>query len=290
MKPGIYSDIPSATYHADCADTPSLSASIAGIIWHRTPLHGWMAHPKNPNRIERDCSATFDLGTIAHAIILEGSEKSICVIDADDWRTKAAKEKRDDARCAGLTPILAHQIAEVRTMAKAAHDFITESELAGILQDGKPEQTLIAEYEGIWLRGRLDWITNDRKIILDYKTVGKSALPESFLRSSVFSYGYDIQAAMYLHLNALTGGDENAKFVWLVQETEAPYACSLMGASPSLIESGRRKLDSIIPKWRAGVETGIWHGYGNRIAWLEAPIWELAKVEERELMEAEEWV
>jgi hypothetical protein len=29
--------------------------------------------------------------------------------------------------------------------------------------------------------------------------------------------------------------------------------------------------------------TGEWPGYGKRIAWLEAPAWELAKVEEREM-------
>lgn len=286
MNPGIYT-MESAAYHADPCPEPSLSSSIAGVIWHRTPLHGWMAHPKLNPQYKHVESSTFDLGSAAHAIILEGNEGKIAIIEADDWRTKSAKEARDEARARGMIPMLPSQHAEVMEMATAAHLAVKDSELEGIFHDGKPEQTAIAK-DGIWMRGRFDWLTTDRKIILDYKTVSRSASPESFLRSSVFSFGYDIQAAMYLHLNELTGGPENAKFVWLVQETEAPYACSICGASPSLIESGQRKLSRVIDQWTECLMTGIWPGYGKRIAWLEAPVWELAKVEEREFMETEQ--
>lgn len=286
MDQGIYT-MPEDQYHADPCDAPSLSSSIAGIIWHRTPLHGWMAHPKNPNRIERGGSSTFDTGTAAHALILENDMSKFCVIEADDWRTNAAKEQRDQAREEGKTPILAKQLADLTAMASAAQAAVAQSEIAGIFQDGKPEQTILA-FDGIWIRGRLDWLTTDRKIILDYKTVSRSAAPESFLRSSVFNFGYDIQAAMYTLLNQLTGGPEDAKFLWLVQETEPPFACSILGAAPSLIESGRRKLDHCMNLWGACLDSGIWPGYGNRISWLEAPAWEIMKIEDREMMEEEQ--
>ena len=283
MKSGIY-QLSEEAYHADPCPQPALSASIAGIIWHRSPLHGWYAHPKlNPDHQPFE-SATFDLGSAAHAIVLEQDRSKLAIIHADDWRTKAAKEERDAARDAGKIPVLARQAADIYAMADAAIDAVKDSELDGIFQDGKPEQSIIVQDGDIWLRGRLDWLTNDNKIILDYKTVGKSANPESFLRGSVFQYGYDIQVAMYQRLvQAVTG--ETPKFVWLAQETEAPYACSLMGASPSLIESGNRKLDHVIKQWCECMKTGIWPAYGKRIAWLEAPAYELAKLEEREYME-----
>ena len=277
MKSGIY-QLSEEAYHADPCPQPALSASIAGIIWHRSPLHGWYAHPKlNPDYQPFE-SATFDLGSAAHAIVLEQDRSKLAIIHADDWRTKAAKEERDAARDAGKIPVLARQAADIYAMADAAIDAVKDSELDGIFQDGKPEQSIIVQDGDIWLRGRLDWLTNDNKIILDYKTVGKSANPESFLRGSVFQYGYDIQVAMYQRLvQAVTG--ETPKFVWLAQETEAPYACSLMGASPSLIESGNRKLDHVIKQWCECMKTGIWPAYGKRIAWLEAPAYELAKLE-----------
>ena len=93
---------------------------------------------------------------------------------------------------------------------------------------------------------------------------------------------------MYTLLNQLTGGPEDAKFLWLVQETEPPFACSILGAAPSLIESGRRKLDHCMNLWGACLDSGIWPGYGNRISWLEAPAWEIMKIEDREMMEEEQ--
>jgi len=286
ISTGIHT-ISAAEYHADPAEKPSLSSSIAGIIWHRTPLHGWMAHPRlNPDLVRHE-SSTFDLGSAAHALILENDESKLVIVDADDWRTKAAREARDAARAEGKIPLLKNKYEEVANMVEAAHHAIAVSELQGLFDDGKPEQTVIAKDGDTWLRGRFDWFTNDRKIILDYKTVGRSAAPESFLRSSVFQFGYDIQAAMYTRLLTLLGCEEDTKFVWLVQETEAPYACSLIGASPSMIEAGTRKLDYVKRQWDECLATGNWPGYGKRIAWLEAPAWELGKVEEREFIEME---
>lgn len=282
---GLHINMPAHEYHADPCPVPALSASIAGIIWHKTPLHGWYAHSRlNPNRKRID-SAIYDVGTAAHSLILERDESKFSIIDAEDWRTKDAKQQRDDAHAAGRVPLLAKQYLEIKAMADAAHKAIGESEIAGILDDGTPEATLIAKDGETWLRGRLDFLPTDRRVIIDYKTVGRSAAPESFLRSSVFQFGYDIQAAMYLRLNAMTGGDPNAKFAWIVQETEEPYLCSILGASPSLIECGNMKLDYVLKQWKRCMETGVWDGYGKKIAWLEAPVWELAKIEEREMVE-----
>lgn len=287
MKSGLY-DMPADEYYADPCPAPSLTQSVAGIIWHRTPLHGWLAHPKLNPDYQPSENPAFDFGSAAHALVLEGNDSDIVVIEADDWRTKAAKEQRDEARSSGKTPLLIKDYAKVQDMAVAVSKFIDSSEIAGVFSDGKAEQSAIAEIDGVWLRGRLDWITTDRRIILDYKTTSKSANPESFLRSSVFQFGYDIQAAMYRKLNHLTGGPEDSKFLWLVQETEAPYICSLMGASPSLIESGERKLAHVMNLWSQCLLMDEWPGYGNRIAWLEAPAWEQAKIEEREIQEYEE--
>lgn len=288
MKPGIY-QMSEDKYHSDPCPAPSLSASIAGIIWHRSPLHGFMAHPRlNPSREQRE-SLEFDLGKAAHAVILEGDESRIAVIDADDWRTKAAKESRDEARASGKIPMLARQHADVMRMAAVAKSTIKESEIAGILDEGKPEQSVFARDGDTWLRGRMDFLTNDMKIILDYKTVSRSAAPESFLRSSVFQFGYDIQAAMYLRLLAVLGCKVDTKFLWLVQEIEPPYACSIIGASPSIIEVGSRKIEHVIRKWEECMASGIWPAYGSRISWIEAPAWEIGKIDERELlMEIEE--
>lgn len=279
-SPGLY-DMPSAAYHADPCPTPSLSASIAKIVWNKSPLHGWCAHPKNPKYAPSN-ESKFDLGSAAHAVLLEGDRGILEIIDAPDWRTKDAKEKRDAAHAAGKLPLLVHQANNVMRMVEAAKLFLADSELAGILDDGKAEQSAFALDEGVWIKGRFDWRTNDGGIIMDYKTTDASAEPESWIRRNLFALGYDIQAGMYTHLNQLICGEE-AKFVFLVQETEYPYACSLVGAGPSLIESGRRKYDMVRQAWAECVESGVWPGYGKRTAWADAPAWALAEIETREL-------
>lgn len=301
---GIHT-MPAEVYHADPSPEPSLSASLAKIIYGQSCLHAWLAHPRlNPDyvRVEKD---EFDLGTTAHDLLLENGTAKICVINPEDypsepkkkgepgtipkgWTNNAIRAARDQARENGLVPILPANHARVKAMVEEARRFIETTELAGIFGDGAPEQSMFAQYEGAWIRCRSDWITEDRRIILDYKTTDRSANPESWIRSSLFSLGYDIQAAANLLLNGLTAGPRDAKFVFLVQETEFPYMCSLVGASPSVVETGRRKFDIAVRMWADCLELETWPGYGSQIAWAEVPPWELARIEERELIEAEE--
>jgi len=278
-KSGIYT-MSAADYHADPCPEPSLSASIAKVIWQKSPLHAMLKHPKlNPQK-EDEKKAAFDLGSASHAAFLEGDTSGIEVIEANDWRTKAAKAARDTAYEAGMTPLLPKQFEQVEAMSAAATRYIQDTELAGIMTDGTSEQSLFAQWSGIWLRSRLDRMSGDRKIIIDYKTVGQSAKPEDYARTALFKLGHDIQAAMYLMINGLTGGPTDAGFFWLVQETEPPYACSLIGASPSILDIGESKLIRCIELWEEGIKNAHWPCYGTRIAYPDVPSWELARVEE----------
>ena len=112
---------------ADYLGNPALNASLLKLIVQRSPLHAWTAsRTMNPNFVPDEKEA-FYLGHIAHGIVLEGTENRVVVVDADDWRTKAAKEQRDEARSAGKFPILAKRMPRVRAIAKAATDQIERS-------------------------------------------------------------------------------------------------------------------------------------------------------------------
>jgi len=283
-KPGVFYGMPAEEYHADPCPAPSLNSTTAGIMWHRSPAHARLAHQRlNPDHQSAE-SAAFDLGTAAHAVLLEGSEDRLRVIDASDWRTKAAKEARDEARAAGLTPVLPDQMSRVREMAAVASQVISRSEVRAPWVSAKSEVVLCAEWAETWLRGRLDRMSDDRFWIFDYKTVAGSAHPDAFIRGSMCKLGYDIQAAHYMTLNSLTGGPpvEEQKFVWIVQETEAPHAVSIIGAGPSVVDVATRKLDILINRWADCLKSGDWPSYPNQIAWAEVPPWELSAVMEQE--------
>ena len=147
-------DTPAADYHSDTGHSGRiyLSNSIAKILLNQSPLHAWMAHPRlNPNW-QADDDSKFSIGTAAHALLLEGTNARIAVIDADDWRTKAAKEARDEAFKNRLTPILRKHNNAVIRMVEAAKSYIRQTEIAGILERGKPEITMRWQEGELWFK------------------------------------------------------------------------------------------------------------------------------------------
>lgn len=280
-KPGIY-DITAADYHADPSPAPSLSASIAHVLLSQSPQHAWFAHPKLNPAFEREEDGRFDVGTAAHGYLLEG-EAGFVIVHAADWRTKLAQEARADARRAGKVPLLADQWAGVRAMATAAGPQLDAHEdpprpLAG----GLPERTLIWQEGDIWCRARLDWLHEDRKMVEDLKTTGGTANPDVWTRGPLFDNGYDLQGAFYLRgLRVLFGIEADFRFV--VQETYAPYALSVIGLGPDVLAIAEKKRRHAVEVWGYCLQTGQWPGYSTRTCYAELPPWEEARWLEREL-------
>lgn len=290
MKAGAYT-MAAKEYHADpCAD-PSLSSHIANILISQSPRHAAFAHPRlNPNYHAEE-STDFDLGACAHAVLLEG-EGNIYPIEAPDWRTKAAKDARDQARSEGKTPILAHKLAPIRAMADAARLALAECELGPIdLGTGVAEQVLIWQEGDVWCRARPDWMRNDRKLIIDYKSTAGSAEPSAWIRNQMGPMGFDLQAVHYLRGNQVTMPHDKADplalgmCMWLffVQENYEPYECSFVGMSPAMLDIAQRKWDFALALWKNCLQKNKWSGYSRQIAYADPTSWQLAEAEEREL-------
>lgn len=274
MKPGIYT-MSEQAYHADPCDI-SLSSHIAKMLLTKSPYHAYLNHPKlNPNYAPY-FDDKFDIGTAAHALLLEGKKDGIVIVDAEDWRTKAAKEAKEAARAAGKTALLTKHYSRLEQMVNAARKFLEDSELAGIFEKGKTEQTIIWNEGGIKCRSRLDYISEDRKIILDYKTTD-CAEPDMFIRR-IASLGYDVQASFYDRgVQRLT--DEKPTFIFFAQETEAPYMCSLVGMSEEYMQIAEAKVSKAIDIWRECLTNKKWPGYPTRICYAEPASWQRAEYE-----------
>lgn len=282
--PGIYA-MSAQEYHSDPVILPSLSASVASILLTQSPRHAALAHPRLSLAYQPDEDSRFDLGSAAHALLLENDGSKVCVIEAADWRTKDAKAKRDEARANGLFPILAKHNFAVTAMVKAAREFIETTELAGIFTRGKPEQTVIWHSGNAWCRARLDWFTDDRAVILDYKTT-ESAQPEQCIRQ-ITRMGYDLQAEFYCRgLTDLRSGSTPA-FVFLFQEITPPYACSLVSLSNAFREVGQRKMLAAIDLWDHCITKGQWPGYSTQIHYAEPAAWQIAEIEAQ--LKQENW-
>lgn len=258
-------------YHADPCGQPSLSASIARILSTSSPAHARVAHPRlNPDHARRE-DERFDIGTCAHALLLEG-EAAIEVIDAPDWRTNAAKEAREAARQAGKIPLLANVLADVEAMVTATRAQLDAIEAdPPLFRDGKAEQTAVWEEDGVLCRARLDWLRDDYRAVDDFKSTSRTANPEQWSRT-VFSAGYDIQASFYLRgLRAITGAE--AEFRFVVAETYPPYALSVVALAPDALALADAKVERAIATWRRCTESGEWPAYPTRVCYAELAPW-----------------
>ncbi len=276
-EPGIY-DILAAEYHADPCPQPSLSASIAKILVDRTPAHAWIAHPRLNPAFESDEDRGFDLGSAAHAIVLEGSDK-VKIIEADNYRTKEAREARDAAIKAGFLPLLTEQFERAIDMASALRAALISHKAAGdAFCNGKAEQTLIWKEGAIWCRARLDWLSNDGPIY-DYKTTDGSA--GEWGTRQLFNLGFDIQDAFYRR-GVVALLDREVDFRFVVQETEPPYLVNVVALDPQAQDYADARVEEAIDIWRRCLATSDWPGYPAEINFVSPPIWHERRFIERQ--------
>lgn len=268
---GIHDGIPADAYHADPCEQPSLSASIATILCTSSPAHARAAHPKLNPGLDRDEESKFDIGTAVHALLLQGDDIAV-VVDAPDWRTKEAKEQRDAARANGYVPLLVEQWQRVQEMVAAARvQLAAHAAQPTPFTAGKPEQTLVWEDGGVWCRARIDWLHDDLTAIDDFKSTGASADPQRWVRTA-YGIGADVQVAFYLRgCEAVFGSRPEWRYV--VQETTAPYALSVVDLAPSALALAGDKVEHAIRTWRECLRSGVWPGYDRRVASLELPLW-----------------
>jgi hypothetical protein len=264
--------MPAETYHADPVPWGSLSSSGARKLLPPScpALYRWeQDHGQATKRV-------FELGTAAHKEVL-GNGPELVVIDGD-WRTKAAKQARDDARAAGAVPLHTHEYEQVQAMAAALRAHPDAARLFDASR-GKPEQSLFwvdEDDKTTWRRARYDWYpvrTGNRLIIPEYKTT--TCADPGTLRRTVYSYGYHMQAAFYLDGAKALGlaGDTEPAFIFVFQEKTPPYLVTVAELDPLALEIGRARNRDAIARYAECTRTGRWPGYSSDVVTLSLPPW-----------------
>jgi hypothetical protein len=274
---GTILDLTAADYHQDkIDDRPSLNASIAKVLLAESPLHAWHAHPRlNPNYIP-SVDRKFDVGTVVHRMLLQPEQANhVAVIDALDWRTKAAQEVRDQAREDGNTPLLAGEWDRVQEMLTAVRDQINRLDVDPLpFYAGKAEQTICWEDErtSVLCRARIDWLHDGNRAVSDLKTTKLSANPATWSQRTLWSIGAHIQSAVYKRaVLATTGIEPDLRFV--IAETSPPYAISVVSVAPSGLALAEAQFDHALDVWKRCLETNQWPAYPTQTVEAEAPPW-----------------
>ncbi len=293
FNPGVYPNVPMEFYHGkNFTPIPSLSRSTIHSLIYRTPRHTWWDNASLNPDFEENKDAKFDKGKAGHSIFLEGIDCCEVIDPAkypakngnipDGWTNKDIRAARDVAKDAGKIPMLLNDWHSIKGMVEAAQRQLAVSELAitDFRAEGDSELTYVWQEEGLWCRARLDWISKDRKIILDPKFTGNSAAPGAFDRL-IEPMGYDIQYAWYMRAVEKVEGIIPKGFVFWVVETDPPYLACPISLTPQYVAMGQEKVEMGLTLWKKFLESNDWPGYGSHICYLEPKPWAVTSWDEK---------
>lgn len=282
-KPGIYRGVSDADYRSDPCPIPSFTQSLCKVIIERSPKHAWVASPRLNPQFEYDDDTKFDIGNVAHKLVL-GRGKEIEVLDFDDWRTKAAKEAREEAADAGKIAVLKHQFQQAFDMAGRAQVQLSKHEDRDAFTNGDAEVMIAWEEDGIWFRSLIDWLHTDLRTVDDFKTSGMSMAPH-IIGIRAETAGWHVQAAFIERgLDILDpAGAGRRRFRFIGQETDEPNALNVMHMNNYWMTMGRKKVAAGVELWRAASKTNRWPGYPRKAITPDFPGFKEKQWLEREL-------
>jgi hypothetical protein len=242
---GIRLDVPELTYHTD---TKTLSASGAKTLLRDPERFAWERDNGRPPK------AAFDLGGVVHALVLRSGDERIRVIDAYDWKTKAAQEGRKAAHAAGLTPINRAEFLQATKIARAVRRHPLASSL---FTNGKAEASLYwSDPEtGVACRARVDWLRDD--MIVDLKTARYGTGTADTFGRQAASFNYPLPAAVYTEaVEVLTG--KTLPFITVTVETSPPYLVRAYRYTDADLDSGRAQWHEALREYAAREKSGDW--------------------------------
>lgn len=277
-------ELSDAVYHTDPCPLPSLSSTIANLVINKSLMHAWRAHPKSPLFEASTFGSAVDRGSAAHSVLFGGRE--IEAIEAEDYRTAAAREARDAARSSGCIPLLAKEVAGLAAMIEPARQRFAELHGGGFLCE---QSAIWRAGSGGWRRARIDTISTDRRLIVDYKTT-EGAVDAHACERRVADMGLQIQAAAYIEavesLHPELQG--RVRFIFQWQEQKPPYALSPpIEMSEAFLTLGRAQWQAAGMLWDQALRHQAFPGYSAQPYPACPPPWELVRWEERERLERE---
>lgn len=263
--PGIY-EVEESTYHSGQNLAPRLGRSLSATACKTLLTNpARFLHERERGRPPKDA---FDVGTLAHELILRGGDNRLRVIDAYDWRSKVAQEAKKAAHADRLVPVHRGDLLAATHLARSVRRHPLAS---AILSEGKPEQSLywLDEETGVTCRGRVDWLRGNAIVDVKTTTYGGSD-PDAFARAAA-SYDYPLQAAHYIDgVEALTG--QRLPFLFIVVEKEPPYFVRVHQLTTDDLEIGRDRARAARHLF-AEYESNGYPAVGSDIETIHLPGW-----------------
>ncbi|MGH8462403.1 MAG: PD-(D/E)XK nuclease-like domain-containing protein [Stenotrophobium sp.] len=256
--------------------TPALSQSIANTLLMKSPLHAWLNHPLLGAQ-PRAPTKAMDEGQLVHTLLL-GKGAAVEIVNADNFRTKAAQEVRDNAIAAGMLPVLRRVYDEAATAVEtlraniAAFGISIDTNMAEIAIEWEEP----GEFGPVLCRGKMDHVDLDRGVIIDVKKA-ENAHPNRVGRLMT-EYGMDVQACAYQRaLSALRPEHEGrTSMLFVFCELSAPYAVTPAQADGAMRTRGEHRWLRAVRTWERCLREDKWPAYTSTIVSASPPPWSMS--------------
>ncbi|MFJ3950228.1 PD-(D/E)XK nuclease-like domain-containing protein [Streptomyces libani] len=270
VEPVVIDGLSAEDYHAD--RTSISSTGLRKLLAPSCPAQ--FKHDRdNPPAPKRE----FDLGHAAHRMAL-GEGEEIVVTEYDDWRTKAAREEREEIRAAGAVPLLFHEGEQVTAMA----DAIRQHPVAGPLfapGSGIAERSIYWTdlATGIRCRVRPDWLKQlpGLTLCVDLKTC-RDASPDA-VSKAIRDHGYHQQDPLYIDgIEAAGLAPDGCRFIFVFQSKAAPYLVTVRELNQQSRDIGRAKNERALRVYADCMATDTWPdwtGPVTEIPQISLPTW-----------------
>lgn len=195
--------------------------------------------------VEKDNTPQMSLGTLAHAMILEGPrvfQERFVAVPKVDRRTKEGKAAWEEALASAgnKTLVTVEDLQLVAGMAESVknHPFARE-----LVTGGKEEIAVTWDIEGVNCKAKIDYLKTTlngipMNVLVDLKTT-QSADIRKFGNKTIFDSGYDRQMAFYNDGLVQNMYAPQAVYIVAVENT-APFTCNVFDMSECL-ERGRNR-------------------------------------------------
>jgi hypothetical protein len=241
------------------APLPAFRQSLAKTLIQSCPAE--LKHELDNGR--EPASKEMDLGQVVHQLVLGGCKFE--EVDADSYRTAAAREHRDDIRARGFTPLLSKELEPLRALAMHIK-FEIEEKLGLAVSDMRCERTI--EWlkpigKGLLLRCEGTPDAEFKADVLDLK-VGEEPNPDIW-DVKLYNMCYDVQAAAY---REATGA---ARHHIVAAQMGGAGLVSVLPVSESYLAIGQDRWDESCETFARCIDTDTWPAYAPRT--ITPPDW-----------------
>jgi len=241
-----------AEYYADTASPLNLNGKISkSMLWDFTERGAGKWRCAGPKII----TDAMVFGQLVHALALSPDtvESEFLVSPFEDYRTKAAREWRDEQKAAGKNVIKEADF----TIAKQIVDCIANTELLYHYGHCCYEVAVYGSIGASELKGMIDIVPDVGDCLVDLKTIETIESPDQ-IDKVVFNRGYHWQAALYLDLFNAATGENRTRFDFVFIEKSYPYETAIVSLSPEAIALGRDGYMNALAKFQRCGQRNEW--------------------------------